>query len=167
MKTFEQIRKNVVGDIEDLPRVERTIPKIKETCEFFIMRGNPDLLPRLGELIEQVEKHCGVIAYSGNMLSSSEHIEWLNDQRLSGINWTYWNAYRDYALDLPPDVRTEIHNDMTKILARLHDPKRIGSWESKGLVMGSVQSGKTANYIGLMAKAMDAGYKVIIVLLNE
>ena len=34
----------------------------------------------------------------------------------------------------------------------------------RGLVMGHVQSGKTANYCGLVCKAADAGYKVIIVL---
>ena len=31
------------------------------------------------------------------------------------------------------------------------------------MVVGSVQSGKTANYIGLLTKAADYGYKVIIV----
>ena len=34
----------------------------------------------------------------------------------------------------------------------------------KGMVVGNVQSGKTANYIGLISKAADAGYKVIVVL---
>ena len=30
--------------------------------------------------------------------------------------------------------------------------------------MGSVQSGKTGNYTGLIAKAIDSGYKFIVVL---
>ncbi len=33
-----------------------------------------------------------------------------------------------------------------------------------GLVVGYVQSGKTANFTALIAKAVDAGYKSIIVL---
>ena len=32
------------------------------------------------------------------------------------------------------------------------------------MVIGSVQSGKTANYIGVLNKAVDCGYKVIVVL---
>ncbi len=32
------------------------------------------------------------------------------------------------------------------------------------MVVGQVQSGKTANYTGLICKAVDAGYKLIIVL---
>ena len=32
------------------------------------------------------------------------------------------------------------------------------------MVVGHVQSGKTSNYVGLINKATDAGYKVIIVI---
>ena len=51
-----------------------------------------------------------------------------------------------------------------KYPAALDDPKRDGSWDRRGLVVGEVQSGKTANYTGLICKAADAGYKLIIVL---
>ena len=34
----------------------------------------------------------------------------------------------------------------------------------KGLVVGYVQSGKTANFTGVISKAIDAGYRLIIVL---
>ena len=47
---------------------------------------------------------------------------------------------------------------------RLEDPDRSGMWDQTGPVMGHVQSGKTANFCGLICKAADAGYKVIIVL---
>ena len=36
--------------------------------------------------------------------------------------------------------------------------------QRRGLVVGHVQSGKTGNYTGLICKAADAGYKIIIVL---
>ena len=50
------------------------------------------------------------------------------------------------------------------ILSNIEDPNREGSWDTRGVVVGSVQSGKTANYTGLIAKAIDAGYKRIVVL---
>jgi hypothetical protein len=50
------------------------------------------------------------------------------------------------------------------ILEELQDPNQSGKWETKGMVVGDVQSGKTSNYTGLIAKAIDTGYKVIIVL---
>ncbi len=50
------------------------------------------------------------------------------------------------------------------VLGLLEDPLREGKWDRRGLVVGHVQSGKTANYTGLICKAADAGYKLIIVL---
>lgn len=46
----------------------------------------------------------------------------------------------------------------------LKNPNDSGEWDRRGLVIGHVQSGKTANYIGLITKAADAGYKFIIVI---
>jgi hypothetical protein len=37
----------------------------------------------------------------------------------------------------------------------------------KSMVVGHVQVGKTANYIGLMCKTADRGYRVIIVLAGK
>ena len=50
------------------------------------------------------------------------------------------------------------------VLALLEDPGREGPWDRRGLVVGHVQSGKTSHYSGLICKAADAGYKIIIVL---
>ncbi|WP_231127940.1 Z1 domain-containing protein [Mycobacterium colombiense] len=52
----------------------------------------------------------------------------------------------------------------TAVLRRLADPSWPESYQSKGLVVGFVQSGKTANFTGVIAKAIDAGYRLIIVL---
>lgn len=41
-----------------------------------------------------------------------------------------------------------------------HDGRRL----IRGLIIGDVQSGKTATYSGLICKAVDAGYKVVILL---
>ena len=50
------------------------------------------------------------------------------------------------------------------VMEQIENPKRSGEWDRRGLVVGHVQSGKTANYAGLINKAADAGYKLIIVL---
>ena len=49
-------------------------------------------------------------------------------------------------------------------MGSIEDPERPGKWQSRGLVIGDVQSGKTTNFIGLINKAIDAGYKIIIIL---
>ena len=52
----------------------------------------------------------------------------------------------------------------TKIVNHLFNPKLKGDQSRYGLVIGHVQSGKTANYTGVIAKAADSGYNLIIVL---
>jgi len=57
-------------------------------------------------------------------------------------------------------------SDVTnRILGHLQDPLSEGTtWNRRGLVIGHVQSGKTANYTGLIARAADVGYKFVVVI---
>ncbi|MFD5031920.1 Z1 domain-containing protein [Streptomyces sp. NPDC058405] len=50
------------------------------------------------------------------------------------------------------------------VVERLSDPARAEAYGARGLVVGYVQSGKTANFTGVAAKAIDAGYRLVIVL---
>jgi Z1 domain len=51
-----------------------------------------------------------------------------------------------------------------RILDRLGNPRDMSNWSRRGMVVGHVQSGKTANYTGLVCKAADAGYRLIVVI---
>ncbi|MCF8208029.1 MAG: Z1 domain-containing protein [Rhodoferax sp.] len=91
------------------------------------------------------------------------HIDWLNASRKR--DWPYWRRYRDFQEDKLSDVVVDGLDETTNnILELLEDPLRSGAWDRRGLVVGHVQSGKTSNYSGLICKATDAGYKIIIVL---
>src|SRR5437763_2928920 len=65
---------------------------------------------------------------------------------------------------MPPTFVNNLHELTDMILERLEDPARPAPWDRRGMVVGSVQSGKTANYTGLICKAVDAGYKLVIIL---
>lgn len=58
----------------------------------------------------------------------------------------------------------QLKDGTAKILERMDDPQRPGSWDWRGLVVGDVQSGKTASYAGVANRAADTGYRIIIVL---
>jgi hypothetical protein len=60
----------------------------------------------------------------------------------------------------------ELAQSVQDTIAILPDPNDWGESPSpfKGLVVGSVQSGKTTNMMGLTAAAIDQGYRVIVVL---
>lgn len=82
------------------------------------------------------------------------------------IKWFYSDAYEKHLRNegWSPTVVQSLSDVGTKILGHLQDPTSPGVWDRRGLVIGHVQSGKTANYLGLVAKAADAGYKFIIVI---
>lgn len=78
----------------------------------------------------------------------------------------YWPAYERVLRrkQLDPEAVASIDAVTTNIVSRLADPAAREPYQSKGLVVGHVQSGKTANFTGVIAKAIDAGYRLIIVL---
>lgn len=84
--------------------------------------------------------------------------------RTREIEWNYWKDYELYLTGWSPRVINTLENVTEKILGLLKDPQEASDWDRRGLVIGHVQSGKTANYIGLVCKAADAGYKFIIVI---
>ena len=78
----------------------------------------------------------------------------------------YWRAYRGVLRSKGWSEETVDGLDAasTEVVRRLADPTREEPYQSKGLVVGYVQSGKTANFTGVLAKAIDAGFRLIIVL---
>ena len=82
-------------------------------------------------------------------------------------SYSYWERYKKYLssdLLLPEKVIQSIDISTTDIVNLLGEPVENGIFARKGLVIGDVQSGKTANYISVINKAADAGYKVIVLL---
>ncbi len=81
----------------------------------------------------------------------------------------YWVRQRQYLLDhvgRSEAVLDSLDDDSNRVLSYLEDPRPGGpeSFNTRGLIIGHVQSGKTANFSALIAKSADLGYKVIIVL---
>lgn len=89
--------------------------------------------------------------------------EWVRKRE---INWTYSRAYEAFLRRdrWHPTVVQSLSDVGLRILGHLQDPTSDGYWDRRGLVIGHVQSGKTANYLGVISKAADAGYKFIVVI---
>jgi len=97
---------------------------------------------------------------------------WLTAARIQELNWEsdHLNTYRTrYFAYLEKIGRSKEYIDETKrssleILRKIGDPKSQNNYFVKGLVVGGVQSGKTANFNAVINSAIDAGYDLIIVL---
>jgi hypothetical protein len=101
------------------------------------------------------------------------HIDWYPEWLEGNPDRYHWMRHyehlvRSFLHKYPDDpgrsarIIGTINNDTDRILELMENPNRV-RFNSKGLVVGYVQSGKTANFTALIAKALDAGYKFVII----
>ena len=110
-----------------------------------------------------IQRFSHRIGKATTLKDQTNHFDWLSAARKR--DWHYWRRYQDFLeAKLSDTVVEELDRATDDILGMLEDPQRLDDWDRRGLVVGHVQSGKTSNYSGLICKAADAGYKIIIVL---
>jgi hypothetical protein len=119
-------------------------------------------------LIREIETLYSIWIPQGSILEDEDqdHIPWLYDSK-SSINWDFWDRYQRYLEEekgWAPATLLGLDQLTDEVLDRLEKPERSGSWDRRGMVVGQVQSGKTSHYTGLICKAVDSGYKLIVVL---
>ena len=134
------------------------VGRVLATSEIFRSEIDPS------RLVADLETDFSIwIGRETTLTDNQDHVAWLTAERKQG--WAYWPRFRLYLEEIWPEASIQALEDTTdRILGLLEDPRREGAWDRRGLVVGHVQSGKTANYTGLICKAADAGYSVIIVL---
>jgi hypothetical protein len=125
------------------------------------------------ELFAKLETAHSVILSSDfrTLDDDTDHLEWFNPFTNAPLtrdfSWHFWGHYKKYLLrnkKWNPRIVEGLDHISSSILSRIEDPLREGIWDRRGMVVGSVQSGKTSNYSALITKAADAGYKLIVVL---
>ena len=116
-------------------------------------------------LIEYTSNHPIEIVASAS-LRKNQMKSWLDNRRYEDTIWNYTSRYFEYLRKngRSEKVLTETYNSSRRILEKLGDPKSTNKFYIKGLVVGSVQSGKTANFNAVINRAIDSGYALIIVL---
>lgn len=119
---------------------------------------------QLENLAKEFESRLDVTMTTGWVIQE-DFAPWLAESR-QDIDFYYWNRYRQLLeqKSFPPQVIAKIDEVTDRTLDLLENPRKEGGWNRRGMVVGHVQSGKTANYTGLICKAADAGYKLIIVI---
>lgn len=139
--------------------------KVADVIKIVPNTENEDI--SIDQLVREIESKITIYVDDATSLENDEgHKPWLADNR-ANIEWKFWNRYRKYleqSVGLPPAVTNGLDKMSDRVLENLEFPERDGSWDARGMVVGRVQSGKTGNYIGLICKAIDAGYKVVVIL---
>ena len=117
-------------------------------------------------LRKQLEADNNVHVGGYSVIDDREYVAWITAKR-EEKEFEFWSRYRNFLERrkfIPHEVLQQLDHLTDDILDRLRDPDTEGDWDRRGLVVGDVQSGKTSNYTGLICKAVDAGFPLIIVL---
>lgn len=124
------------------------------------------------ELINKIKSLYYIYQEEGHVILGdyNHDYEWYDKLLNSeGYDQYYWNRYKNYLLNtkhFSSKIVDILENKTLKsIMSYLGNPlEENTTFSIRGLVVGDVQSGKTSNYLGLLSKAADAGYKVIFIL---
>ncbi len=120
----------------------------------------------LADLMAEVtrRKEAEETGYPPNSVIDGGHKSWYKGVLPSD---RFWPGFRNVLVSegkLSGDqIEKEVHQSSGKVLAHTNDPTEA-RWSTRGLVVGYVQSGKTTNFTAVVAKAVDNGYNLVIIL---
>ncbi|MEU7468505.1 Z1 domain-containing protein [Streptomyces sp. NPDC044984] len=117
------------------------------------------------ELRKALDEAVPVAKVPGATVITRGFTPWYTAERAAARSF-YWTAYEQKLRDKGWSEAAVAGLDQASraVVERLTDPEQPSARQAKGLVVGYVQSGKTANFTGVAAKAIDAGYRLVIVL---
>jgi hypothetical protein len=164
MPTKEQILDLILMTIAQGARIPERAEV--ETQIKGLLSGFPHLSESRECLLSKVlEVLVTIVKPAEELVDPNQYQAWIKDtDRTAWSAWPWLRLYLKNRLRRPVRVLEELDRSTDRILDLLGDPKRAGLWDRRGLVVGHVQSGKTQHYTALAAKAIDAGYKAIIIL---
>lgn len=140
---------------------------IEKSTMFFPGLCNDDVKKRL---FTDIEYQFKITHAKGNVIFDKydQKRDWYSNDDVK--NPYYWSRYKKLLLANPSfnirSINLLDEDTLPNIMNCLGNPvdKFEGQRFRRGLIIGDVQSGKTATYAGLICKAADSGYKVVILL---
>lgn len=159
---FEKFVRTQVGSVA-INRAP-TEEELRDACDM-VRRMMPITDEEADNIVKKLQTALDV-AMDVGIVIEKEYEPWLAAKK-SSVDFFYWNRYALYLeqdLQRTAGVISTIDKVSDRIVDLAGDPNIEGSLHRRGLLLGDIQSGKTANYIAVMNKAADVGYKVIILL---
>ena len=165
--SLEALEASAIGFLVGMP--EPTPEDVRRVLRTFLQL-RPDFEHEIDEIqLEHAARRIEAKLVIGMADASKIQLpfqEWLPHRR-ANTKLFYYPRYRKWLEQVKgfaPAVLGVLDKDSDKIVGLLEDPGRTGVWARRGLVVGHVQSGKTANYTGVICKAADYGYRFIVLL---
>jgi len=148
-------------------RTEEKIRHLVEAAAVMASVSKPGMTVNVKALVAELLHAASVWTEQPAVLSDGRVQPWWIERKSQIEPMRFWRRYRRY-LEQEKNLRDKdlgaVDDQTDAIIDRIQNPLEAGEWDIRGMVVGSVQSGKTANYVGVTTKALDAGYRVVIIL---
>ncbi len=147
---------------DQTPTLEEIRYWVEKSYDFTEIQGDRNNI--CTKATKQIDDDYQIMINKPTIITGSENKPWLHTRE---IDLKRTRRYRNYLVEdgkIPSPVIEQIFSSTDSILDLLADPIQGDDFCKRGLVVGHVQSGKTANYTALINKAMDVGYKFIILI---
>lgn len=180
---FNELKANIRSLYETFKKVMDYEPAINTAIETVIQHFSPQDIILQGKIftkmndvkefiLKELEEEVNVIVEDGlhySLTDTDGHIDWYRSKKANGeISFRFWNRYKKYLTHIKGWAESSVDKiDIItdEILEDIEDPNILNRpFDRRGLVVGYVQSGKTANFMGLINKSIDSGYRIIIIL---
>ncbi|WP_035399118.1 Z1 domain-containing protein [Exiguobacterium sp. OS-77] len=161
------------NQIEEEVNLYQTLQEVPEILKMFERKHNIEKMDKLDKkqwelMVRELEVEFDVqtnlgIVVMGEEQKQRDYTWWTMKEKIERENYYSDNYKKFISNSLPNEVIKVIEEDTDAIMNHLGNPSD-DQFERYGMVVGHVQSGKTANYSSLVCKAADAGYKFIVII---
>lgn len=160
----EQFIRNIQEKLPTHASAESAAEKIK--TEFENMVGVPpgaEMLANLATALDAVNASLQKVEILRRLSITKVHETWYTGGNAHDRHWPALRGYLENEKGWDKETLTSIDTSSTEVVSLLANPMK-DQFRCRGLVVGYVQSGKTANMTAVIAKAVDAGYNLIVLL---
>ncbi|MDZ7578669.1 MAG: hypothetical protein U0904_10930, partial [Candidatus Nanopelagicales bacterium] len=156
-----------------LKMVHEAIEMLGESLPDALLRAPEEYRSRISaEIADRIDRQKLEVRFfrAGTVLQQGGPRPWFGSWNTA--DGYLWRRLRSYLLVQKGWSAKDVDlldDSSDRVMQYLEDPRPDSQFvqnefRTQGLVLGYVQSGKTANFTALIAKSVDAGYKLVIVL---
>lgn len=138
---------------------------IKDKVEFFSI-PYPLSSDEKKEVIKNLHANLSIRMDRGSCVKEKDHLSWYYAAKKE-LSTEFWDRYRTLLFKnagFNSKVVDTLDRSTDEMMDLIGNPSSSFDFQRRGLVIGDVQSGKTATYTALINKAADSGYRIIILL---
>lgn len=156
-----------IRNLEDkLPRhdsVEAAEAELRKELAAFGITVDGEVALNLEAAVKEVNARLGPIEVLRRNSIIKPREQWYDGPSPTDLHWPAVRGYLKNSKGWDEDTVQSIDDSSTEVVSLLANP-RNAQFRCRGLVVGYVQSGKTANMTAVIAKAVDEGYNLIVLL---